>query len=91
LVFIAAWVSGQVDFHELLWVLLLAWAFIFILSVSSLLINFLTFNQYHHKLDILKVLYLNVIDVIFYRPFRAFCALFSTIEYTFNRLLKKPL
>jgi len=32
----------QIDLHELVWFLLLAWAYIFILSVSSVLINYLT-------------------------------------------------
>jgi biofilm PGA synthesis N-glycosyltransferase PgaC len=90
LLIVAVWL-GKMNVQELFWVLLLAWAFIFILSISSLLINFLTFNQYHHKLDLLKILYLNFIDVIFYRPLRAFCALFSSIEYVFNRLRGKPL
>ena len=87
LTLIAALWTKTIHIHELIWLLILAWTYIFILSVSSLLINFLTFNQYHQKSDLFKLLWLNLIDVIFYRPLRAFCALFSTIQYIFN--LKK--
>lgn len=88
---IIAWCLQVISGQELVWLLLLAWAYIFILSVSSLLIHYLTLNEYHHKRDLFKLLWLNAIDVLFYRPLRSFCALFSTIEYVINRLKGKPL
>ena len=91
LLLIAALWSHALIKEELFWFLMLAWAFLFILTVSSVLINFLTFNQYHRKSDLFKLLLMNLFDVVFYRPIRSFCALFSTLEYLFNRLRGKPL
>ncbi len=88
---IIGWSLNLIDRQELLWLLLIAWSYIFIVSISSLLIHYLTLNQYHHKTDLLKVLWLNLIDVFFYRPIRSFCALFSTIQYFVNRLRGLPL
>jgi hypothetical protein len=41
-------------------------------------------------MDVLRIFMLTTVDMIFYRQFRAFCAMFSSLHYGINRLRGKP-
>ncbi len=74
----------------LLWLLLLAWSYMLMLTIACIILSILTYNQYYSLLDIIHILGLSMIDMVFYRQWRAFCALFSSIHYFINRLRGKP-
>jgi len=69
------------------WLLCLAWGYSTFITMSCVILSLLTFDKYHSKMDILHLFFLNTLDMIFYRQFRAFCALFAAIHYVFNRIL----
>jgi biofilm PGA synthesis N-glycosyltransferase PgaC len=87
---ILSFIFIPISFINLGWLLLLAWGYISFITLSCVILSLLTFNKYHYKMDILRIFFLNTLDMVFYRQFRAFCALFSSIEYGINRMLGKP-
>jgi hypothetical protein len=91
LLFIYVLCTGQVIQNEFIWYILLAWGFIFVLSLSCVLIDHLHLKVYQGKWDFFKLIIFNLVDVLFYRPFRGFCAVFATLQYFWNRLLQRPL
>jgi biofilm PGA synthesis N-glycosyltransferase PgaC len=74
----------------LLWLIFLAWGFMLFITMSCVVLSLITYNKYPNKMDILRLFGLTLIDMLFYRQYRAFCALFSSVHYYVNRLRSKP-
>lgn len=91
LTLVYALIFHQINFYELAWFIGLAWGYLYILTIASVFLNYLTLNQYHLKKDLFKLMWLNFIDVIFYRPLRSFDALCASLQYFYNKLRGKPL
>ncbi len=88
--FILIFFFSQTSLSSLAWLLFLAWSYITLITMSCSFLSTITYNKYHYKLDILRILFLTTIDMFFYRQYRAFCALFSSIHYVINRIRGKP-
>lgn len=80
---------SQISLSSLAWLLFLAWSYIKFITMSCVLLSAITYNKYHTKLDILRILFLTTIDMCFYRQYRAFCALVASIHYVINRVRGK--
>jgi biofilm PGA synthesis N-glycosyltransferase PgaC len=80
----------QFNLEHIMWFVLMAWSYLFFITLSCVLLNFLTYNKYHQKTDILILMYFTCLEVIFYRPFRSICAVFSTIKYIGCRIIGRP-
>ena len=74
----------------LAWMLLLAWGYILFITLSCVILSLLTYNKYYRKMDVLRIFALTLLDMVFYRQWRAFCALISSLHYGINRLRGKP-
>jgi cellulose synthase/poly-beta-1,6-N-acetylglucosamine synthase-like glycosyltransferase len=73
------------------WLFFLAWGFMMFITMSCVVLSIITYNKYYRKMDILRFFALTTIDMLFYREYRALCALFSSTHYLINRLRGKPL
>lgn len=74
-----------------LWFLFLAWGYMLFITMSCVVLSVLTYNKFNKKMDILRIFALTTMDIFFYRPWRALCALYSSIKYVINRIAGKPL
>lgn len=81
---------SSISLYHLSWFLLLAWGYMMFITMSCVVLSLLTYNKYHSKMDVLKIFALTTADMFFYRQFRAFCALSSTLHYYMNRIRGKP-
>ena len=88
LLILALWLIPQVT-SLLLWFILLAWTYMLCITLSCTILSILTYNKYYRLSDILHIVLLTVVDMLFYRQWRAFCALFGCIHYLYNRGLGK--
>ncbi len=86
LTFILALFFMPLDYHTLAWLLILAWSYMLFITLSCVILSILTYNKYYAKLDILRLFGFTFLDMVFYRQWRAFCALFSSIQYIINRI-----
>ena len=89
-VFILALCFSTVSIFNFAWLLLLAWGYIMFITLSCVILSIITYNKYYRKLDILRIAAWTTADMFFFRQFRAFCALSSTIHYIINRFRGKP-
>ena len=89
-VFILALCFSTVSIVNFAWLLLLAWGYIMFITLSCVILSIITYNKYYRKLDILRIAAWTTADMFFFRQFRAFCALSSTIHYIINRFRGKP-
>ncbi|MCX7117745.1 MAG: glycosyltransferase family 2 protein [Legionellales bacterium] len=89
LLFIVAYCIGAISIVPLAWLICLAWGYMWVITMSCVVLNVLTYNVYYRKMDIVRIFGLTTIDMMFYRQWRAFCALFSSIQYVVNRLRGK--
>jgi cellulose synthase/poly-beta-1,6-N-acetylglucosamine synthase-like glycosyltransferase len=71
------------------WCILLAWTYMLFITLACTILSLLTYDKYHRKNDILHIVALTLFDMVFYRQWRAFCALFSSLHYVYNRLRGK--
>ena len=90
IIFILMCIFGSVSLVNFAWLLLLAWGYIGLITLSCVVLSILTYNKYYRKLDVLRIFAFTSLDMIFYRQWRAFCGLFSSIQYLFNRMRGKP-
>lgn len=90
IVFVLALIFIGVSPVVILWLLLLAWSYMLFITLSCVVLNLLTYNKYFRKRDIFYIVFFTILDMCFYRQVRAFCALFSSLHYFFNRLRGKP-
>lgn len=81
----------QVSYIHTFWLLMLAGGYLLLITLACMLISVITYDKYYRKTDLLKMVYLTLIDLIFYRPFRGICCVFGTLEYFYNRMRGKAL
>jgi glycosyltransferase involved in cell wall biosynthesis len=82
---------GSFDWYAVSQCILMAWSYIFLITLSCAFLNYLTYNKYSSLKDLFGIGFLTVVDVFFYRPYRALDAVYSTVLYAFNRLRGKIL
>lgn len=68
------------------WYFLLAWSYITLLSLVMILLNQITFKQYNHFSDSIRVVWLVFAELLGFRQFRAVCCFAATVHYIWNRL-----
>ena len=68
---------------------LLAVSYILFITMACVILSGLTYDKYTKNLDILRLVGMTLVDMIFFRQWRAFCALFSSVHYLLNRLRGK--
>ena len=90
ILFIFVLCFSSVSFSDLMWLFFLAWGYLTFITMSCVVLNTLTYNKYYRKMDVLRLFFLTTLDMLFYRQWRAFCAFFSSIQYTVNRIIGKP-
>ena len=90
IVFILALCFVPGSLVSLAWLMILAWTYMLFITMSCMILSILTYDKYYSKWDILHIFGLTLLDMIFYRQWRAFCALFSSFAYVFNRLKGLP-
>ena len=83
--------SGHYHVHDIFYALLMAWSYIFLITLSCAFLNYLTYRQYRSKKALFVILGLTGFEVLFIRPYRAIDAVYSTLRYGWNRLLGRPL
>lgn len=88
---VVAIIVKQVMFLRLLWLLFLCFGFLLLITAACMLISTITYDKYYRKRDIIKLVYLTILDLLFYRPFRGICCFVASIEFIKNRLLGKAL
>ena len=71
---------------NLAWLILLAWSYMLLITLSCTVLSLVTYNKYHTRWDILHIVGLTLVDMCFYRQWRAFCALFASLGYVANRI-----
>jgi cellulose synthase/poly-beta-1,6-N-acetylglucosamine synthase-like glycosyltransferase len=91
IIFFVLLLTKGIHFIQLFWFILMAWGFVFLMTLSCILLNYLTYQEYALKIDMIYLLLLTVAEVLFFRPFRAIGAVWSTLQFTWNRLLGKCL
>ena len=89
LLLIIALCFSSISFSYIAWLFFLAWGYLTFITMSCVVLSVLTYNKYYRKMDILTIFFLSTIDMVFYRQWRAFCALFSSFQYVFNRIKGK--
>ncbi len=83
---ILALTFNVINWSDLAWLMLLAWTYMLFITMSCAILSLLTYNKYHTKWSVVRIFALTLIDMGFYRLWRAFCALFSSMYYLYNRL-----
>ncbi|NBX84893.1 MAG: glycosyltransferase family 2 protein [Gammaproteobacteria bacterium] len=91
IIFFVLLLTQGMHFIQLFWFILMAWSFIFLMTLSCILLNYLTYQEYALKIDMLNLLLLTIAEVLFFRPFRALGSVWATLQFTWNRLLGKCL
>lgn len=82
---------GHYDLVGLAYALLMAWSYIFLITLSCAFLNYLTYREYRTKTALFAIVLFTVVEVFFFRPYRALDAVYSTLRYGWNRLWGKPL
>ena len=82
---------SSVNYSNILWLLFLAWGYMMFITMSCVVLSIVTYNKYYRKMDIIYIVLLTTVDMLFFRQYRAFCAISSSIHYIINRLRGKPL
>lgn len=83
--------SGRFTLSDLFWCLLMAWSYLFCITLSCIFLNFLTYNQYQRKRDLFWIMILTLAEVVFYRPFKALDSISASIKYALHRFTGKTL
>lgn len=82
---------NQVNFAILFWLLSLSFGFMLVITTGCMVLSSFTYDKYYRKSDIFKLIYLIVLELLFYRPFRGICCLVGFIHYFVNRIRGKKL
>ena len=91
ILFFLVLITHGVDVNLVFWFIIMAWSYLYLITTSCIFLNYLTYEQYHLKRDLFYLLGITFLELIFYRPFRGIGAVWSTLQYMFNRLLGKCL
>ncbi|HBB53034.1 MAG TPA: hypothetical protein DCZ80_03960 [Legionellales bacterium] len=91
LLFILCIFTQKIDFDHVFWFVLMAWSFLYLISLSCILLNYLTYQKYNLKKDLFYLLFLTLMEIVFFRPFRGIGAVCSSVQYFWNRLWGKVL
>lgn len=91
ILFVLALCFGSMYLPILVWFICLAWGYMMAITMACVVLSIVTYNKYYRKMDIVRIFVLTTLDTFFYRQWRAFCALSSSIHYVINRIRGKPL
>lgn len=80
-----------VDYTILFWLLCLSYGFLLLITLACMLISAMTYNKYPTKMDILKLIFITLVELVFYRPFRSICCFLGFFHYLYNRIRGKAL
>ena len=72
--------------NQLGWFLTMAWSFLYLITLSCVLLNYMTYQKYYRFRDLFHFMGLSFAEIIFFRPFRGINAVYSTLQFTWNRL-----
>ena len=77
--------------NQVAWFVIMAWSFLFLITLSCVLLNYMTYQKYYRIRDLFHFMGLSFAEIIFFRPFRAINAVYSTLQFAWNRLWGKCL
>lgn len=80
---------GIVTWEIIFWFVALAWGYITLLSIGTYFLNMITFNHFNKLSDVIKIVWLAIIEMLGFRQFRALCAFYSTFEYLIRYIIGK--
>ncbi|NDH10030.1 MAG: glycosyltransferase [Gammaproteobacteria bacterium] len=91
LLFLYVLLTRGIALNQLAWFLVMAWSFLYLITVSCVLLNYMTYQKYYRIRDLFHFMGLSFAEIIFFRPFRGINAVYSSLQFAWNRLWGKCL
>lgn len=82
---------GQLSLMPFVWLILLAWGLVTLITLVMSLLDLLSFNKYKKGSDVLKAVWVVLYEMFGFRQYRALCCTISTVKYFFRRIFGRPL
>jgi biofilm PGA synthesis N-glycosyltransferase PgaC len=91
LLFIYVILTRTIALNQVAWFILMAWSFLYLITLSCVLLNYVTYQKYYRIKDLFHIMGLSLAEIVFFRPFRGINAVYATLQFAWNRLWGKCL